>query len=97
MDGLETVKICIGYHCPEKGNITTTPVGAEGFARVKPQYLELPGWSESTFGATNWDELPENARAYIEKIEEIVGVPVDIVSTGPDRVETITRRDPFEI
>lgn len=97
LDGLEKVKICIGYECPEKGNIETTPVGAEGFARVKPQYMEMPGWGENTFGVQSWDELPDNAKAYIKKIEEIVGVPVDIVSTGPDRVETITRRDPFEV
>lgn len=97
LDGLKTVKICTGYHCPEKGELTTTPVGAEGYARVTPQYIELPGWQESTFGVQSWDELPVSAQAYIAKIEELVGVPVDIVSTGPDRVETITRRDPFEI
>jgi len=96
LDGLQSVKICIGYHCPEKGTLTTTPMGAEGFARVTPQYIEMPGWSESTFGAQSWDQLPQNAINYINKIEELVGVPVDIVSTGPDRVETITRRDPFE-
>ncbi|MGX5174811.1 adenylosuccinate synthase [Aliikangiella sp. IMCC44653] len=97
LDGLETVKICVGYTCPEKGQLTTTPVGAEGFARVKPEYIELPGWSENTFGVQSWEELPQNARDFIAKIEELVKVPVDIVSTGPDRVETITRRDPFEV
>ena len=97
LDGLETVKICTSYLCPEEGELSTTPVGAEGFARVKPQYIEMPGWSENTFGVQSWDELPENAKAYIAKIEEIVAVPVDIVSTGPDRIETITRRDPFEM
>ncbi|MCW8878438.1 MAG: adenylosuccinate synthase [Kangiellaceae bacterium] len=97
LDGLEVVKICTSYQCPEEGSLDTTPVSAEGFERVEPQYIEMPGWSENTFGVQSWDELPENARNYIAKIEEIVGVPVDIVSTGPDRVETITRRDPFEI
>ncbi|TQV86957.1 adenylosuccinate synthase [Aliikangiella coralliicola] len=97
LDGIETVKICVSYDCPEDGEISTTPVGAEGFARVQPKYIEMPGWQESTFGVQSWDDLPENAKNYIAKIEEIVGVPVDIVSTGPDRVETITRRDPFEI
>ncbi|WP_444997341.1 adenylosuccinate synthase [Aliikangiella sp. IMCC44359] len=96
LDGLKTVKICIGYVCPENGKLTTTPVGAEGFARVKPEYLEMPGWSETTYGAKTWDELPENAKAFIDKIESLVGVPVDIISTGPDRVETITKRHPFE-
>ncbi|WP_196139633.1 adenylosuccinate synthase [Aliikangiella sp. G2MR2-5] len=97
LDGLETVKICTSYKCPEKGELTTTPVGAEGFARVEPQYIEMPGWKESTFGVQTWEDLPENAKTYIAKIEELVGIPVDIVSTGPDRIETITRRDPFEI
>ncbi|MCW9017421.1 MAG: adenylosuccinate synthase [Kangiellaceae bacterium] len=97
LDGLEVVKICTSYQCPEEGSLDTTPVSAEGFERVEPQYIEMPGWSENTFGVQSWDELPENARNYIAKIEEIVGVPVDIVSTGPDRDETITRRDPFEI
>ncbi|MET1256641.1 adenylosuccinate synthase [Aliikangiella maris] len=96
LDGLETVKICTAYTCPEKGQINTTPVGAEGFARVKPEYIEMPGWSESTFGVKTWDELPENARNYINKIESLIGIPIDIISTGPDRNETITKRDPFE-
>ena len=96
LDGLEKVKICTSYECPEAGEITTTPVGAEGFARVKPNYIEMAGWSEVTFGVKTWEGLPENAKAYIAKIEEIVGVPVDIVSTGPDRVETIIRRDPMQ-
>ncbi len=97
LDGLETVKICTQYLCPEAGELSTTPVGAEGYARVKPQYIEMPGWSENTFGVQSWEELPQAAKDYIAKIEEIVGVPVDIVSTGPDRVETIVRRDPFLI
>lgn len=97
LDGLETIKICTQYQCPEKGLLDTTPVGAEGYARVKPQYIEMPGWSDNTFGMTSWDDLPDAAKNYIAKIEEIVGVPVDIVSTGPDRVETIVRRDPFTI
>ncbi len=97
LDGLKTVKICTSYQCPEQGILMTTPVGAEGYARVEPRYMEMPGWSENTFGVQNWDELPQAAKDYISKIEEIVGVPVDIVSTGPDRVETIVRRDPFEV
>lgn len=96
LDGLKTVKICTGYVCSENGKLANTPVGAEGFARVKPEYLEMPGWSETTYGAKTWDELPENAKAFIAKIESLVGVPVDIISTGPDRVETITKRHPFE-
>ena len=97
LDGLETLKICTSYQCPEKGELNTTPVGAEGYERAEPQYMEMPGWSDNTFGVQSWDELPQAAKNYIAKIEELVGVPVDIVSTGPDRVETIVRRDPFEL
>ncbi len=97
LDGLESLKICTSYQCPEKGSLSTTPVGAEGYERVEPQYIEMPGWSENTYGVQNWQQLPQTARDYIHKIEYIVGVPVDIVSTGPDRNETIIRRDPFEI
>jgi adenylosuccinate synthase len=61
-----------------------------------PKYEEVPGWSESTLGAKTLEELPQAARDYIDKIEELVGAPVDIISTGPDRVETIVLRHPFE-
>ena len=57
----------------------------------------MPGWKESTLGITEYSELPENARAYIEKVESLAGVPIDIISTGPDRRETIVRRDLFEV
>ncbi len=97
LDGLKTIKICTSYQCPEKGELDTTPVGAEGYERVKPTYIEMPGWDDNTFGVTDFDKLPQAALNYIAKIEEIVGVPIDIVSTGPDRVETIVRRDPFSI
>ncbi len=95
LDGLETVKICTSYSCPDQGELDVTPVGAEGFAKVQPNYIEMPGWSENTVGAKSFDALPEAAKAFIRKIEEVVGVPVDIVSTGPDRNETIILRDPF--
>jgi len=97
LDGLKTVKICTAYVCPEKGKLENTPVGAEGYERVKPTYIEMPGWDDNTVGVTEFNKLPQAALNYVAKIEEIVGVPVDIVSTGPDRVETIVRRDPFTI
>jgi len=97
LDGLKTIKICTSYQCPEKGKLDTTPVGAEGYERVTPNYIEMPGWDDNTFGVTEFDKLPQAALNYIAKIEEIVGVPIDIVSTGPDRVETIVRSDPFSI
>ena len=61
-----------------------------------PKYETLPGWSESTIGVTNFDSLPANAQVYIKRIEALVGCPVDIISTGPDRDETIVLRDPYD-
>ena len=94
LDGLDTVKIGVSYEVDGK-QTDVMPCGAEGFAAVTPVYIEMPGWSENTFGVQSVDELPENARNYIAKIEELLNVPVDIISTGPDRVQTITLRHPF--
>ncbi|MGB1237251.1 MAG: adenylosuccinate synthase [Pseudomonadales bacterium] len=94
MDGLETIKICVGYKDAD-GNEITSLVGSEDYERALPVYEEMPGWSESTVGAQSLDELPQAALDYIARIEELIGAPVDIVSTGPDRVETIIKRDPF--
>jgi adenylosuccinate synthase len=69
---------------------------AEAFENVRPVYEELPGWKESTVGAKTLEALPANARAYIKRIEEVVGCPIDIISTGPDRDETIVLRHPFQ-
>lgn len=96
LDGLETVKICTSYTCPENGEVKVTPVGAEGFAKMQPNYIELDGWNDNTFGVQSYDELPQAAKAFIAKIEEVVGVPVHIISTGPDRKETIILQNPFE-
>lgn len=95
LDGLETIKVCTGY----KGvgeNTSSSLMDVASFEKLEPIYDELPGWSESTVGAKNMNELPENALAYIKYIEDTVEVPVDIVSTGPDREETIIRRHPFD-
>lgn len=94
LDGLKTVKICIGYQDAD-GNAMPIPFDAEGWARIQPIYEELPGWSESTFGVRTLDGLPQNARNYIKRLEELLDTPVDIISTGPDRVETIVLRHPF--
>jgi adenylosuccinate synthase len=94
LDGLETVKICVGYQ-DAAGNPSGIPFDAEGWAELKPVYEELPGWQESTVGAKTLEELPANARAYISRLEELMGTPIDIISTGPDRVETIVLRHPF--
>jgi len=96
LDGLEVLKICTGYRLPSGDVITVPPTAAEGYEQVEPVYEEMPGWSESTVGATSVDALPANAKAYIKRIEEVTGVPVDIISTGPDRNETIILVNPFE-
>jgi adenylosuccinate synthase len=94
LDGLESIKVCTGYE-GVGGNTSSSLMNVDDFNNLKPIYDELPGWSESTIGAKSIDELPENARAYIKYIEHIVEVPVDIISTGPDREETIVLRHPF--
>ena len=72
------------------------PVGADAIEKCEPIYEELSGWSESTVGARNIDQLPANAQAYLKRLEQIVEVPVDIISTGPERDETIILRNPYE-
>lgn len=94
LDGLETVKICIGYQ-DKNGNPVSIPFDADGWEQVEPVYEEMPGWSESTFGVHSLEELPQNAINYIRRLEQLLDTPVDIISTGPDRVETIVLRHPF--
>jgi len=96
LDGIETIRICVGYQDPD-GGVGTARFGSEYYSAVKPVYEDIPGWQESTVGADNVDALPANARAYIRRIEEAVGAPVDIISTGPDRRETIVLQNPFTI
>lgn len=95
LDGIESLRICTGYHLDGK-IVDIFPVGAEDAARCAPIYEEISGWSESTVGAKSIDALPVNARRYIKRIEELVGAPIDMVSTGPDREETIVLRHPFK-
>jgi len=95
LDGMETVKIAVAYKLDGK-QTTTPPVGADRFEECQPVFEEMPGWSESTVGLTEYDQLPATARAYLKRIEALSGTPVDIVSTGPDRAETIVLRHPFE-
>ena len=94
LDGMETVRICTGYTVNGKA-VETLPIGAEGFIDVKPVYEDLPGWSETTYGITRYDDLPANARAYLKRMEEVSGAEVAIISTGPDRDHTIVLRNPF--
>jgi len=95
LDGLETVSICVGY-IDQAGNEINVPFDCDGWESVVPVYEEMPGWSENTFGVQSVDGLPANAVAYIKRLEELIGAPVDIISTGPDRVETIVLRHPFD-
>ena len=95
LDGLETVKLCVAYK-NQKGETLGVPSDCEDYDSLQPVYEEMPGWSESTFGVQSWDQLPEAAQKYVKRLEEITGAPVDIVSTGPDRVETIILKHPFE-
>ena len=95
LDELETIQICTGYAIDGKP-IPGVPVVVDRFAECKPIYEEWSGWQESTVGITDFDELPQRARDYLARIEELAGVPIDIISSGPDREQTIVKTDPFE-
>jgi len=95
LDGLDTVRICTEYRVDGK-SVECSPATPEVFEQSEPVYEEWPGWSESTVGVTQYEALPKNARRYLERIAELVGVPMDIVSTGPDRAHTIVLRNPFD-
>ncbi len=94
LDGLETLKLAVAYRYRGE-EITVPPAGADKFAECEPVYIEMPGWQDSTYGMRSMEQLPQNAIAYLEKIEQLCNVPIDIVSTGPDREETIVLRHPF--
>ncbi len=96
LDGLDTIRVCIGYE-DENGNRLNVPASADQFEKIKPVYKDLPGWKETTFGARSMADLPDNARAYIRFIEDAIEAPIDIISTGPDREETIVLRHSFEL
>lgn len=96
LDGLDEVKICVGYRMPDGREIDTTPLAAEGWEGIEPIYEVMPGWKETTFGVKEHSKLPQAALNYIKRVEEVTGVPVDIISTGPDREETMILRDPFD-
>ena len=93
LDGMDEVKVCVGYK--KAGSDCTIPMHSDDYDGLEPVYETLPGWSESTVGAKSLEDLPANAKAYIEYVEKAIGAPIDIISTGPDRSETIVKRDPF--
>jgi adenylosuccinate synthase len=95
LDGLESIQICTGYRI--NGELhDTLPVGADAIARCEPVYEEHEGWSSSTVGVKDFKKLPDKARAYLKRIEEVTETTIDIVSTGPDRLETIILKHPFD-
>jgi adenylosuccinate synthase len=100
LDGLDSLQICTGYRLSRDGGEGAVskepPMFADAFADVEPVYEEMPGWKESTIGVTSYDALPLNARNYLKRLQALAGVPIDIISTGPDRDQTIVLRHPFD-
>jgi adenylosuccinate synthase len=94
LDGLKELKLCTGYKLDGE-TIDILPMGADDIARCEPLYETLPGWSDSTVGVTDYAKLPVQARHYLERIAEITGVPIHVISTSPDRDHTIMVRHPF--
>ncbi|HEX4024667.1 MAG TPA: adenylosuccinate synthase [Steroidobacteraceae bacterium] len=95
LDGLDTIRICVGYRFGGQ-IIGEPPLFADAYAEAEPVYEEMPGWKDCTVGIKELTALPANAQRYLARIEELVGVPVDLISTGPDRDQTIIRRHPFD-
>lgn len=95
MDGIKEIKLCVGYTLPDGSTTDILPFGADAVAACEPIYETLPGWDETTFGIKEYDKLPENAKKYLKRIEEVCGASIAIISTGPDRDETILLQHPF--
>jgi len=95
LDGMEEIKVCVGYKVDDEFS-DLLPVGAEMTEQCEPIYEDLPGWTESTVGKKRLDELPRAARSYLERIERILEVPIAMISTGPERDETIVQYHPFQ-
>jgi len=94
LDGLPEIRLCTGYTVHGQP-LALLPSGADAVAECAPVYETLPGWQESTVGAKSFDVLPANARSYLRRVEALTGVPIAMVSTGPDRSETIVMHHPF--
>jgi adenylosuccinate synthase len=95
LDGLAEIKVCVGYEL-EGRRLDILPLDADEIAACQPIYDSFPGWSGTTAGITEWDQLPLNARRYLERVQDYIGAPIDMVSTGPDRVHTILVRHPYQ-
>jgi adenylosuccinate synthase len=96
LDGLKTIEMCVGYELADGTKTDILPFGAEKVAGCKPILEQFPGWEGTTFGVKDYDSLPVQAKAYLSRMQEVCGVPVDMISTGPDRDETIVLRHPFK-
>ncbi|HUN94562.1 MAG TPA: adenylosuccinate synthase [Burkholderiaceae bacterium] len=94
LDGFDTVRLCTGYRVDGVAS-EILPFGADAVARCEPVYEDFPGWKQSTVGVNRWDALPLNARRYLERLSDVTAVPIDMVSTGPERDQTIVLRHPF--
>jgi len=95
LDGLQELQLCVGYELDGE-RIDLLPMGADEITRCKPVYETLPGWSESTVGVTVYEQLPRNARNYLERITQVTGVPIAMISTSPDRDHTIMMTHPYQ-
>ena len=96
MDGMKEIKLCTEYTLPDGSTTDILPFGSDAVANCTPIYETMAGWTESTFGIKSYDALPENAKKYLKRIEEVCGAPIAIISTGPDREETILIQHPFK-
>ena len=94
LDGLPEIKVCVGYKLGGQ-ELDILPLDADEIEACEPVFETFPGWTETTFGVTAWDKLPANARSYLKRVEEVIGTPIDMVSTGPDREHTIVLRHPY--
>ena len=95
LDGLDTIRVCVGYRV-DGHVVAEPPLSVDGYADVDPVYEDLPGWKESTVGITEYASLPANARKYLERLQALANVPINMISTGPDRDQTIVLRNPFD-
>jgi len=95
LDGIKTIRLCVGYKLDGK-TLDVLPRGAEAVARCEPIYEDFTGWTESTVGITDWNKLPKTAQDYLKRVQEICGRPIAMISTGPERDETILLQHPFE-
>lgn len=95
LDGLESLRICVGYHCDGE-HYDLPPSAAESLAVCQPIYEEMPGWQSSTIGITHYEDLPQAAKDYLERIQSLAGIPIELISTGPDREQNIVLRNPLK-